>query len=207
MSTELGALLTAALSIGFFHTLIGPDHYLPFVMMARARKWSAARTAAVTFFCGIAHILSSVLLGLVGIFFGVALQKLVLSNRSGQRGRLASSRSVCLRCPSFKQMMKTGRTDTATHEDGRSTFMNTSSGCHPCMKPLIPQHRHGSVHHFHLRPLRTVDSPAAFPAPKQPGGWRSYCGVGRPHSVMLGMVQLASTDSGLLPFRRSKIPA
>ena len=76
MSPELSALLIAAVSIGFFHTLFGPDHYVPFVMLSWSRKWSTVKTAAVTFVCGLGHILSSIVLGLAGVALGVALERL-----------------------------------------------------------------------------------------------------------------------------------
>ena len=41
MSIDLGLLILTAVSIGFVHTLVGPDHYLPFVAMSAARNWSA----------------------------------------------------------------------------------------------------------------------------------------------------------------------
>jgi sulfite exporter TauE/SafE len=69
----LGA--TAA-SIGFVHTLLGPDHYLPFVVMQKARGWSLTRTLVITFLCGLGHVLGSVVLGLIGVAFGLALGKL-----------------------------------------------------------------------------------------------------------------------------------
>ena len=68
-------ILTAA-SVAFFHTLFGPDHYVPFIVMARARKWSMAMTGWVTILCGIGHILSSVLLGFAGIALGLAVTQL-----------------------------------------------------------------------------------------------------------------------------------
>jgi nickel/cobalt exporter len=37
MSPELWTLTGLAAFLGFFHTLIGPDHYIPFIMMAAAR--------------------------------------------------------------------------------------------------------------------------------------------------------------------------
>ena len=40
---ELTVLLISAASIGFFHTLFGPDHYLPFIVMGKARKWSVKK--------------------------------------------------------------------------------------------------------------------------------------------------------------------
>ncbi len=68
---------TAAL-IGLTHTLIGPDHYVPFIVMSRAGKWSLRRTALITFLCGVGHVLSSVVVGLIGITVGIAVSKLEL---------------------------------------------------------------------------------------------------------------------------------
>jgi len=76
VSTEINALILTAVSIGFFHTLFGPDHYLPFVMISWARKWSLAKMAVITFLCGIGHILSSIMLGLVGVALGIMIKKL-----------------------------------------------------------------------------------------------------------------------------------
>jgi sulfite exporter TauE/SafE len=78
MPEELLVLISAAASIGFFHTLLGPDHYLPFIMMNRAGKWSLRKTTLVTALCGVGHVLSSVVLGMVGIAMGVAVSKLEL---------------------------------------------------------------------------------------------------------------------------------
>jgi len=78
MNVELKALFITAASIGFAHTLFGPDHYLPFVMMSWARKWSWAKTAVITFLCGLGHIASSIVLGFVGVALGVIVGKLEL---------------------------------------------------------------------------------------------------------------------------------
>lgn len=76
MTKELIVLSITAASIGFFHTVFGPDHYLPFIVMSKARRWPLAKTALITFLCGIGHIMSSVLLGFIGIAFGIAVMKL-----------------------------------------------------------------------------------------------------------------------------------
>lgn len=76
MTTEILILCFTAASIGFMHTLFGPDHYLPFVVLAKARKWSRTKTAWITIVCGIGHVASSVVIGFVGIAAGVALSKL-----------------------------------------------------------------------------------------------------------------------------------
>jgi len=73
---EYAVLIVTAASIGFLHTLIGPDHYLPFIVMARARHWSQLKTGWITFLCGLGHVASSVLLGIVGIALGIAVSKL-----------------------------------------------------------------------------------------------------------------------------------
>jgi nickel/cobalt exporter len=76
MTPELTALLITAATIGFVHTLLGPDHYLPFVAMGQARNWSHLRTVVITILCGIGHVASSVVLGLIGIALGMAVSKL-----------------------------------------------------------------------------------------------------------------------------------
>lgn len=69
-------LAGTAVTIGFIHTIVGPDHYLPFIVMGEARKWTMRKTMFITFLCGIGHVLSSVLLGFIGIAAGISLSKL-----------------------------------------------------------------------------------------------------------------------------------
>jgi len=76
MSTDITILLATAASIGFFHTLTGPDHYLPFIVMGKARNWNMAKTLWVTFLCGLGHVGSSVLLGVLGIILGLGVSRL-----------------------------------------------------------------------------------------------------------------------------------
>lgn len=71
--TSLTALLATAAFIGVFHTLTGPDHYVPFVAMSRVRGWSLTRTMGITLVCGVGHVIGSVVLGVVGISFGLAI--------------------------------------------------------------------------------------------------------------------------------------
>jgi ABC-type nickel/cobalt efflux system permease component RcnA len=81
-------LILTAVSIGFLHTLFGPDHYIPFIVISRARNWSKLKTVWVTLLCGVGHVLSSVVLGIVGIIFGIAVGKLEIFE--GFRGNIAS---------------------------------------------------------------------------------------------------------------------
>jgi nickel/cobalt exporter len=76
MDSSANLLLITAATIGFVHTLLGPDHYLPFIMMSKARKWSMIKTTWITFLCGAGHIGSTVVLGIVGISLGIAVLKI-----------------------------------------------------------------------------------------------------------------------------------
>ena len=76
MNSEIFILSLTAASIGFMHTLFGPDHYLPFVVLSKARKWSRIKTIWITILCGLGHVGSSVVIGFIGIAAGVALSKL-----------------------------------------------------------------------------------------------------------------------------------
>lgn len=73
---NLTTLTITAASLAFIHTLLGPDHYLPFIVMARARRWNIYKTTWVTLLSGFGHVASSVLLGAVGIGVGLGLTRL-----------------------------------------------------------------------------------------------------------------------------------
>lgn len=63
------ALAGTAAVVGALHS-VAPDHWVPFLAVGRARKWSAARTAQVTLLCGFAHVSVSVVLGLLALWVG-----------------------------------------------------------------------------------------------------------------------------------------
>jgi nickel/cobalt exporter len=77
MTDSITILAVTAISIGFLHTLLGPDHYLPFIVLSQAKRWQLKKTMSITFLCGLGHVLSSVILGLVGVAVGISLKKLV----------------------------------------------------------------------------------------------------------------------------------
>jgi hypothetical protein len=85
MQPDLTILVGSAGTIGLVHTLLGPDHYLPFAAMGRARGWTLRRTLWITGFCGLGHVLGSVVLGAVGIAAGITLRHLeVFESRRGE---------------------------------------------------------------------------------------------------------------------------
>ena len=82
------SLLFAAAAIAVTHTALGPDHYLPFIMLARSRGWSPARAALITAVCGVGHVISSLLLGGVGVALGIGVGR--LEHWESGRGSLAA---------------------------------------------------------------------------------------------------------------------
>jgi nickel/cobalt exporter len=88
MNDSVYVLSVTAISIGFVHTILGPDHYLPFIVLSEAKKWNLKKTMFITFLCGLGHVLSSVVLGLVGIAVGISLNRLV--NIESFRGNIAA---------------------------------------------------------------------------------------------------------------------
>ncbi len=88
MDQEITILVLSAFSVGFFHTLVGPDHYIPFIVLARAGKWSFRKTIIITFLCGVGHVGSSILIGFAGILIGAGLTGLIAVETS--RGSIAA---------------------------------------------------------------------------------------------------------------------
>ena len=88
MNTDIAILLFTAASIGFLHTLTGPDHYLPFIVMSKARDWGKSKTLWITFLCGLGHVGSSIVIGAIGIALGLGVKKLQVVESF--RGNLAA---------------------------------------------------------------------------------------------------------------------
>lgn len=128
------SLVAAAAGVALIHTLLGPDHYLPFIMLARARRWTPARTVTVTTLCGLGHVASSLALGGLGILGGVAVGR--LEQVESGRGSLAAWGLVAFGLAyavwgARKTMRRAGGLEPHAH-DGR-----------------VHLHRHGDSHHDH----------------------------------------------------------
>jgi nickel/cobalt transporter (NicO) family protein len=67
--TTLYLLVGTAVATAAFHTLI-PDHWLPFVLVGRSRRWTARRTAGVSGLSAAVHTALSVALGLAAVRVG-----------------------------------------------------------------------------------------------------------------------------------------
>jgi sulfite exporter TauE/SafE len=133
MNIDLGLLTVTALSIGCIHTLMGPDHYLPFVAMSAARNWTRRKTLWVTALCGVGHVSGSIVIGLIGIAIGASIHRLQWFE--GIRGNVAAWALVAFGLVYMAWGLKRAWRDRAhshehVHADGT-------------------KHRHSHAHHTH----------------------------------------------------------
>jgi VIT1/CCC1 family predicted Fe2+/Mn2+ transporter len=77
MNNEMILLFMSTGGIALLHTLLGPDHFLPFVALGKVRNWSIKKLSAVTLAFGFAHTLGTVLLGFIGIRIGASVKSLM----------------------------------------------------------------------------------------------------------------------------------
>ena len=75
MNKSYFLLLVSTLSIAFLHSF-EPDHWMPFAVIGKAKKWSKTKLMMVTFVSSIGHVGSSILLGSIGILLGFSLSHL-----------------------------------------------------------------------------------------------------------------------------------
>lgn len=85
-SDSLWILLGSTFTIGVVHAL-APDHWVPFVSIGRAQKWSKTKLAWITFISGIGHVGSSIVIGSIGLVLGFSLTN--LSSVESHRGQVA----------------------------------------------------------------------------------------------------------------------
>jgi hypothetical protein len=70
------ALLSTAAATALLHTLI-PDHWLPFVLIGRARGWTLSTVAAVSGLSALIHTLLSVLMGFGALGLGLTAARAI----------------------------------------------------------------------------------------------------------------------------------
>ena len=121
MDASLATLLVASVTVAGTHTFIGVDHYLPFVVLGRARKWPLAKVLGITALCGLGHVIGSIVLGFGGIGLGYAVSDLV--DIESVRGSLAAWSLIAFGLVyatwAFVRMMRQQRHEHVhAHEDG-----------------------------------------------------------------------------------------
>lgn len=89
-SLTLSMLIGLAVSVAIGHTISGPDHYLPFIIIAKNRGYSMLRTMAWTLLCGIGHVGSALLIALVFMYASHLLSESNMEWLNENRGDLAA---------------------------------------------------------------------------------------------------------------------
>lgn len=74
----LTTVAATGFTVAFFHAAI-PTHWLPFVLVARARQWGRPKTLAVTTLAGLGHVALTSALGLAIAWFGFQIEEKVES--------------------------------------------------------------------------------------------------------------------------------
>lgn len=88
--TTLNILLGLAVGDAVLHTLAGPDHYLPFVMIAKSRGYSVLRALVWTLVCGIGHVGSALAIALLFMYASHLLRETDMEWINENRGDLAA---------------------------------------------------------------------------------------------------------------------
>jgi hypothetical protein len=84
----LSILLLSTAGVAVLHTIAGPDHYLPFIVMGKAREWSTRRMVFWTSLCGLGHVASSVVIAIGAVALGHGLERVQVIEEF--RGNLAA---------------------------------------------------------------------------------------------------------------------
>jgi len=89
MDTTL-IFIWGAFIAGIVHTVLGPDHYIPFIALAKSRSWSVPRTVFWTVLCGIGHLASAIVIAFGFIYLGEWLTASRIDNIEELRGDIAA---------------------------------------------------------------------------------------------------------------------
>ena len=72
-TTFFASVAATGFAVAFLHAAL-PTHWLPFVLVGRAQKWTTGRTLGVTLLAGLGHVGLTILLGLAVVAAGLAAQ-------------------------------------------------------------------------------------------------------------------------------------
>jgi nickel/cobalt transporter (NicO) family protein len=147
VSETTSILVGSALLLGIVHTFAGPDHYVPFLALSRARGWSLPRTLVITAACGLGHVASSILIVLVALGLGLTLENVELTEafRGNVAGWLLLGFGLAYLAWGVKQAVRHGSKHEHEHlhpEDGDDAVPHSHSHFH-------------AAGHLHLHGTRT----------------------------------------------------
>ncbi len=134
MTDSLVILHLAAAGLAVVHTALGPDHYLPFAALGRARGWTPWQTARNTALCGLGHVLSSLVLAAFAVPLGLALSR--VEAIQDLRGDLAAWALVAYGV-AYTAWVTLRRRPPSSATSGRPWFLFPIFVLGPC-EPMVP---------------------------------------------------------------------
>jgi hypothetical protein len=72
-TTFFASVAATGFAVAFLHAAL-PTHWLPFVLVGRAQRWTTGRTLGVTLLAGLGHVGLTILLGLAVVAAGLVAQ-------------------------------------------------------------------------------------------------------------------------------------
>ena len=72
-TTFFASVAATGFAVAFLHAAL-PTHWLPFVLVGRAQKWTTGRTLGVTLLAGLGHVGLTIVLGLAVVAAGLVAQ-------------------------------------------------------------------------------------------------------------------------------------
>lgn len=72
-TTFFASVAAAGFAAAFLHAAL-PTHWLPFVLVSRAQKWSTGRTLGVTLLAGLGHVGLTIVLGVAVVAAGLVAE-------------------------------------------------------------------------------------------------------------------------------------
>jgi len=144
---EVSVLMLGTAGVAVLHTLAGPDHYLPFIVMGRARRWSVTRTVYWTMLCGLGHVGSSVVLAVAGVLLGYGLERVQVIEE--WRGNLAAWAMIAFGAVYLAWGLKraargVSHSHVHLHDTGSHEHRHTHGAAHV--------HPHGETEGFNVTP-------------------------------------------------------
>ena len=167
INREIWMLAGTAATLGLVHTVIGPDHYLPFIVIGKARNWTLRKTLFISFLAGLGHILSSIVLGFVGIALGIAVAR--LEGVESARGGIAAWLLIGFGFAYFVRGMRWAwrgkphvHAHLHDHEDAQIHPHGPDEGPHDPDREHVHQHAHTHTHELaeHAHPHGEVPKKA-----------------------------------------------
>ena len=139
------AIFASVATVALVHTIVGVDHYLPFIVLSRAEGWSLRRTLMWTGICGLGHIASSIVLALLAGVLGWAIGDIRAVD--GVRGDLAAYALLAFGIGYLIVALRRGHHHHHLAAEHSHAGLEPHTHDHAHEHGLEHQHEHGLEHH------------------------------------------------------------